>query len=126
MKLEIKNSESINFSTEKPMLKVGVRYFYKCKFKKTSLKNNSNLKHVELYYITEDYNNTNNGAYLLLQFDKDMEQVVFFEYLRKPEEDIESIEYVVLEFMKRMEYDIKKFKKDKKEYIYFNVEPKIL
>ena len=120
MKYEIQNSDAINFITEEPINKIGDRKFYKCKFKKSSIKKSSSLNHTDLYYITKDYNEINNGAYLTMIYDEAREKLLFFEYLRKPSEDIESIEYSILEFIKRMNYNISEFKKSETEYKYFN------
>ena len=74
-----------------------------------------------MYYITKNHQENNDGAYLAITFDDSKENIMFFEYLRKPDEDIESVEYLSLEFVKRMNYDIKKFKKSDSGFKYFNV-----
>lgn len=121
MKYEILNSESINFFEEKPIIKIGNRDFYKCNFKKNNLRRMKSLNDTDLYYITQDYREINNGAYLTINFDKGRKNILFFEYLRKPQEDIESVEYSVLEFVKRMNYNINDFKKSNDESKYFNI-----
>ena len=120
MKYEIQNSDSIDFINEQPIGKIGDRKFYKCKFKKSSIKKSSSLNHTDLYYITKDHNEVNNGAYLTMIFDENREKLLLFEYLRKPSEDIESVEYSILEFIKRMNYNIKDFKKSVDGFKYFN------
>lgn len=120
MKYEIQNSASINFLIEQPISNVGDRKFYKCKFNESSMKKGSSLHSTDLYYITKDYKETNNGAFLTLIFDENRENLLFFEYLRKPSEDIESIEYAILEFIKRLSYKIKDFKKSENSCKYYN------
>jgi len=121
MKYEIQNSDSINFSKEEPIFKIGNRDVYRCKFKKDVLQVNSNLLNVDLYYIRKKQNEVNGGAYLVIQFDKKRENILFFEYMRKKDEDIEIIEYIVYEIIRKLNYNLKDFKKDKKDYIYFNI-----
>ena len=120
MKNEIQNSEPINFLIEQPVGQIGDRKFYKCNFKKEAIKKISSLKYADLFYITKDHTEINNGAYFLMVFDEAREVLLFFEYLRKPSEDIESIEYSILEFLKRMNYNISDFVKSEDGYKYFN------
>lgn len=121
MKYEIQNSESINFSKEQPSFKIGNREIYKCKFKKDALKVNSNLLNIDLYYMTKNHKEINNGAYVVIQFDKERENILFFEYMRKPNEDMETVEYVVYELIRRLNHNLKDFEKDKEDFIYFNI-----
>ena len=74
----------------------------------------------DLYYITKDHNEINNGAYLTVMFDKKRENLLFLEYLRKPNEDMESVEYAILGFIKKMNYDISILERSKDGFKYFN------
>ena len=120
MKHEIQNSNPINFKVDKPVSSVGERKFYKCSFKESSLKKGSSLLYTDLYYITKDYKEINNGAYLCINYDDDKKNILFFEYLRKPNEDLESIEYAILDFIKKMNYDINSFRKSDEGHKYYN------
>ena len=117
---EIQNADTIDFLKEKPVSNIGDRKFYKCKFKKTSVKKSSSLKYTDLYYITKDHNEINNGAYLTVMFDKKRENLLFLEYLRKPNDDMESVEYAILGFIKKMNYDISILERSKDGFKYFN------
>ena len=122
MKYEIQNSNEIDFINQKPFKTIGNRNFYKCTFKKSSLKKGSTLKYTDLYYITKDFKDDNNGAYLNIIYDSDKKNILFFEYFRKPSEDIESIEYVILEFIKKCNYSIDSFKKSENGNKYYSTQ----
>jgi hypothetical protein len=119
MKLEIESSEPINFLIDKYDFEIGNRKIYKCKFKKIALKKNKSLIFSELYYITSDFKDIDNGAYVVLYFDQKNKDLIVFEFIRKLKEDIESIEYVVLGLIKNLGYDVKKYKKAINGFSYF-------
>lgn len=119
MMFEIENSEKINFSKEQAVFCVGNRKVYKCKFKENSLKQNKNLKFSDLYYITNDEKDIENGAYVVLYFDNKSYDLIYFEFVRKTKEDIESIEYIVLDLIKKLGYDFKKYEKSINSNSYF-------
>lgn len=119
MKVEIESSESINFLTDNHDFEIGNRKIYKCKFKKIALKKNKSLSFSELYYITSDLKDNENGAYLLLYFDPKNAELILFEFVRKTKEDIESIEYTALGLIKKLGYEIKDYKKSINGVSYF-------
>jgi len=119
MKFEIENSEIIDFLKEKHDFEIGNRKVYKCKFKKNALKNNKSLNFSNLYYITSDFDDFDSGAYVVLYFDNKNKELILFEFIRKVKEDIESIEYIVLELIKRLGYDLKSYKKSINGTSYF-------
>jgi len=120
MKYEIQNSASINFILEQPVSNVGDRKFYKCRFNEKSMKKGSSLHSTDLYYITKDYKEINNGAFLTLIFDEDRENLLFFEFIKKPNEDKEAVMLSIFKFLKDLKYNISDFKKSDGELKFFN------
>ena len=119
MRVEIESSETIDFVKEKFDFYIGNRKIYKCRFKITALTQNKSLKFSELYYITSDIEDSENGAYVVLYFDHKTSDLILFEFIRKTKEDIESIEYVVLDLIKKLGFDVKKYTKSTNGISYF-------
>lgn len=119
MKLEIESSEIIKFTSCKYDFEIGNRKIYRCNFSKSAIKKNKYLIFSELYYITRDFEDNDNGAYLCLHFDPKTTELIFFEFVRKTKEDIESLEYTVLDLIKKLGYDVKKYEKSLKDSSYF-------
>lgn len=119
MIFELDRIENLNFEKEKPIDNVSKRDVYKCNYKKQELKKNKSLNLTEIYYITKNSEDYNNGAYLLLYFEEQKRDLIYFEYIRKKEEDLQALEYTILAFLKKKGYDINNFLKSTKNNSYY-------
>jgi hypothetical protein len=119
MFFELDKIESLNFEKDLPIDNISHRDVFKCNYKKQELKKNNSLDLTEIYYFTKNYKDYNNGAYLLLYFDDKQRDLVYFEYIRKSKEDLQSLEYIILAFLKKKGYDINNFSKSTKNNSYY-------
>lgn len=119
MFFELDKIENLNFEVDKPLDKVSQRDIYRCNYKKQEIKKNKNLNLTEIYYLTKNNKEYDNGAYLLLYFEEKERDLVYFEYIRKNKEDLQALEYTILAFLKKKGYDINNFSKSTKNNSYY-------
>jgi hypothetical protein len=116
---EIKHANQINFLKDKYDFEIGNRKVYKCQYKNESVKLFQQLNDSSLYYVTNECKNSNNGAYIILYFQEKTQDLIFFKFFRKPNEDIESVEYIALCLVKKLGFDIKDYKRSDSGVSYY-------
>jgi hypothetical protein len=119
LKFEIENSNKLDFSNDLPVFEIGKRKVYKCSFKKDSVKKYKSLNDSDLYYVTLNEEDKDDGAYILLQYDSKEKYLVLFEFIRKTKEDMESIEYIMLDLIKKLGYEPNNYSRSSLGNCYF-------